>query len=43
VLCPLALGQLALRPGEVRVETRVELLLRRGHIENFDAPAGEPA
>ena len=31
VLRPHALGQVALRPGEVEVEACVELLLRRGH------------
>jgi hypothetical protein len=35
VLRPLALGQVALRPGEVEVEAGVELLLRR-HTCGFD-------
>jgi hypothetical protein len=35
VLRPLTLGQVALRPGEIQVETRVQLLLCR-HILWFD-------
>ena len=31
VLRPLALGQLGLRPGEVEVQGRVQLVLRDGH------------
>ena len=36
VLRPLALGQRRLRPREVEVQRRVELVLRDGHGPNFD-------
>ena len=43
VLRPLALGQLGLRPGEVEVQRRVQLILRDGHATGFDAGARTPA
>ena len=42
VLCPLAFGQIALRPRQVDVETRVDLLLRGAHNAQFDAGESPP-
>ena len=43
VLRPLALGQLGLRPREVEVQRRVQLVLGDGHATGFDAAARTPA
>src|SRR5439155_26001886 len=43
VLRPLALGQLGLRPREVEVQRRVQLVLRDGHATGFDAGFRTPA
>ena len=43
VLRPLALRELGLRPREVEVQGRVQLVLRDGHANRFDATTRTPA